>query len=326
MLGRAPVTLQALRGVVVGAAMLAAIVASACSAPRPLRVGSNIWPGYEPLHLAGTLGHYDARTIALQDFLSASDVARAYTAGLLEVAALTGDEALSIANRLPGHTIILVCDVSNGADAILARPPATSMTDLRGLRVGYEQGATGSYLLARALDAAGMQPEEIVLVPLRLPEHFDAFASNRVDAVVTFEPQRSAILARGGRVVFDSARIPGEIVDVLITRQETIARRGAALQALVDGWFKGLAYLRTMPEEAAARLAGRSAMSASQFTASLRLLEVPDRQANMRLLDPSAGILPSLDRLEALMIARDFIEGPGHPLLVDDRFIRRAQP
>ncbi len=314
------------RRVVFGTVLLATLAVAACSAPRPLRVGGNVWPGYEPLYLAGVLGYYDPGTVALQDFLSASDVARAYTAGLLDVAALTGDEALSIASRLPGHTIILACDFSNGADAILARPPATSMSDLRGLRVGYEQGATGSYLLARALDASGMQPEEITLVPLRLPEHLDAYTSNRVDAVVTFEPQRSAILARGGRLVFDSARIPGEIVDVLITRQDTVATRGAALQALVDGWFRGLAYLRTRPGDAAARLADRSATSAAQFADSLRLLEVPDRQANVRLLGRSGGLMASLDRLEALMIARDFMEGPGHPLLVDDRFVRRAEP
>lgn len=311
--------------VVLGTALLAAMVVAACDAPRPLRVGGNIWPGYEPLHLAGALGHYDPDTIVLQDFLSASDVSRAYTAGLLDVAALTGDEALSIANRIPGHTIILVCDVSNGADAILARPPATSMADLRGLRVGYEQGATGSYLLARALDASGMQPEDITLVPLRLPEHLDAYTSNRVDAVVTFEPQRSAILAQGGRVVFDSARIPGEIVDVLITRQETIAERGPGLQALLDGWFRGLDYLREKPSEAAARLAGRSATSETQFRDSLRLLDLPDRQANVRLLGPSGDFMASLARLEALMIARHFLEGPGHPLLVDDRFVRRAR-
>lgn len=326
MPNRPPASLQVLRRVVAGAVLLAGMVAAACDTQRPLRVGGNVWPGYEPLYVARALGHYDSSQVALQDFLSAADVSRAYTAGLLDVAALTGDEALSIANRLPGHTIILVCDFSKGADAILARPPAASMTDLRGLRVGYEQGATGSYLLARALDEAGMGPEDITLVPLRLPEHVDAYASNRVDAVVTFEPQRSEILARGGHTVFDSARIPGEIVDVLITRQDTIAKRGAALQALIDGWFRGLAYVRTRPEDAAALLAGRSAMSTAQFAASLRLLDLPDRQANVRLLGRDGGLLASLDRLEALMISRRFLKGPGQALLVDDRFVRRAQP
>lgn len=304
---------------------LAAIGVAACDAPRPLRVGGTIWPGYEPLYLAGHLGAYHPYAITLQDFPSASDVARAYTAGLLDVAALTGDEALSIANRMPGHTIILVCDFSNGADAILAKPPATSMADLRGLRVGYEPGATGSYLLSRALDASGLQPEEIVLVPLRLPEHLDAYITNRVDAVVTFEPQRSAILALGGTVVFDSARIPGEVVDLLITRQDIIATRAESLQALVSGWFQGLNYLRTEPREAAALLVGRSATSVTQFSESLQLLDVPDRPANIRLLGPTGGLRAALDRLEALMVARDFLERPGRPILIDDRFVRRER-
>jgi NitT/TauT family transport system substrate-binding protein len=199
------------------------------------------------------------------------------------------------------------------------------MADLRGLRVGYEQGATGSYLLSRALDASGMQPEEITLVPLRLPEHLDAFVSNRVDAVVTFEPQRSAILARGGTVVFDSARIPGEVVDVLVTRQDVIATRGESVQALVDGWFRGLGYLRDKPAEAATRLTGRSATSAAQFAETLRLVDVQDRQANARLLGAEGTLKASLARLEALMVARDFLEGPGQGLLIDDRFVRQAR-
>ncbi|MBF0237703.1 MAG: ABC transporter substrate-binding protein, partial [SAR324 cluster bacterium] len=148
----------------------------------PLRLGSNLWPGYELLYLAQNLGYYEGQPIQLKTFPSTSEVIRAYRNGAIDVAAVTADEALLIADTLPNQRIILVCDFSKGADALLAQPQFQSMSDLRGKRIGVEPNALGAYMLLRALETSGMTPQEISVIYNPLENHENAYLSGQVDA------------------------------------------------------------------------------------------------------------------------------------------------
>ena len=98
---------------------------------------------------------------------------------------------------------------------MLARPELKELKDIKGRRVGVESGALGAYVLARALQIAGLNRTDISVVSIPVPEQEQAFQGRRVDAVVTMEPNRTRLLAQGARQLFDSSQIPGEIVDVL---------------------------------------------------------------------------------------------------------------
>ncbi len=60
----------------------------------PLRIGTNVWSGYEPLYLARELGYLDPRSVHLVEYPSASEVIRAFRNQAIEAAALTFDEVL----------------------------------------------------------------------------------------------------------------------------------------------------------------------------------------------------------------------------------------
>jgi len=93
--------------------LLVILLAAGCgTTTQPLRVGANVWPGYEPLFMARNLGYSDDQTVQLITLPSAAEVMRAYRNHAIDVAALTADEALQVAEMLPGQTIVLVCDFS----------------------------------------------------------------------------------------------------------------------------------------------------------------------------------------------------------------------
>jgi NitT/TauT family transport system substrate-binding protein len=58
------------------------------------------------------------------------------------------------------------------------------------------------------------------LVEAPLGQLDQLYAAGEIDAAVTFEPMRSRLKAAGARVVFSSASLPNEILDVLVIRQE----------------------------------------------------------------------------------------------------------
>ena len=310
---------------VLGILMTALTIGGCKRASEPLRVGVNVWPGFEPLFLARSLGFYDGQPIELISLPSCDEVIRAYRNGTINVAAVTADEALRIAEQLPNQRIILACDFSNGADVILAKPKFKTMAALRGRRIGVDQNTLGAYVLSRALQITGMTPADVTVVPVWFDEHEEAYAADKVDAVVTFEPRRTHLLAVGAKAVFDSSQIPGEIVDVLLTHRELLEKGGAAYQTLVKGWFRGLDYLRKQPQDAARRIAPREQMSPEAFLASLHGIELPDREANVRLLGSSADNLGvTLRLLQTLMIQTRLLSRTNDvSLLLDDRLVRK---
>ncbi len=295
---------------------------------EPLRVGANVWPGYEPMFLAGSLGYYQDSPLELISFSSAAEVIRAYQNGLIDVAAVTADEALIVAESQPQcHRIVLVCDSSRGADVLLAKPEFESIRQLKGRRVGLESTALGAYMLARVLERGGLAAEDVITVAVPLPKHASAFTSGQVDAVITFEPNRSRILAAGARELFDSSQIPGEIVDLILTRRNLTDSQNRTLTVFVSGWFRALAYLKENPYDAAARVAAREAVTPQQFLDSLQGLELTDLPGNLRLLGkPPDNLEITLGKLSENMLKNKLLSRPTELPLLDDSVIRTANP
>lgn len=292
------------------------LLAAACEQPPPerLRIASNQWPGYEPLYLARELGYFDGTPVRLYELPSASEVINAFRNRAIDIAALTLDEALLLVQDDIDVRVLLVMDVSNGADVVMAKPAIKSLHELRGKRVGLESFALGAYMLSRTLDAAGLAPADIRVVPLTVDKHEEAYRSDMVDAVVTFEPVRSRLLKAGAHVLFDSSRIPNEIFDVLVVHADVYRRRPADMKLLANTWFRALDYLKENPQDASRRMAGRVDLGSVEFLEALQGLSLPDRALNLKLLGPdNPTLLVPARRLANVMLSQKLIERPVDP-------------
>lgn len=289
----------------------------------PLRLGTNLWTGYEPLYLAQARGYFGDAPIRLVEYTSATQVIHGFRNGTIDAAALTLDEVLLLIQDGHQPCLILVMDISHGADAILGRAGVQRLADLRGRRVGVESTAVGGYLLARALQAARLSRRDLQIVSLEMNEHERAFHEGRVDAIVTFEPVRSKLLAAGAHTLFDSRQIPGEIMDVLVVRREYLQQRPAAARQLVSGWFRALDAMQRAPQETAAQMAVRVGVDANSFRAALKLLRLPDWEENRRLLDGNPpAVLTVAHRLTGIMLDQQLLRmRPDLQHLPDARFL-----
>jgi NitT/TauT family transport system substrate-binding protein len=304
-----------------------AILASCAKAEPPLRVGANVWPGYETLYLARSLGYYDNTPIKLVDYPSGTEEVRAYRNGEIEAAGISIDQALVLAATNPDVKIVVVMDFSNGGDVILGKPEIQNLPGLKSRAVGVESTALGAFIITRALEQKGMSPQDIKIVSLGVSEHERAFKDGKVDAVVTFGSARTKLLAVGAKLLFDSSQIPGEIVDVLIVREEVINKQPKALQALIDGRFRALDYLTKNPQDAAIRMAPRTGVTPEQFLESLKGLSSPNLLENQKLLgktDPS--LLNGVKRLSQVMLENKLLPKAVNPApLLDDKLVKQVK-
>jgi NitT/TauT family transport system substrate-binding protein len=309
-------------------ALALTVALTSCFGPpsMPLRIGANLWTGYETLYLARDLGELKDKPIRLIDFPSGTEEVRAYRNDEIDGAGLSIDQVITLAATQGDIRIIAIMDYSNGGDVILARPGLRTMRDLKGKRIGVEATALGAFFLGRALEINGMTPQDVKVVSLELSDHEAAYKAGRVDAVVTFGPARINLLKAGAITLFDSAMIPGEIVDTLAASTQAISENAENLQALVEARFKALGYFESNPADATRRMARRTQVKPEEMLEAFRLLEQPSLEQNVALLsqrDPS--LVVSMTNLIQVMHRNGLITKKIDPAsLLDPQFVERV--
>ena len=284
-------------------ALAISVIGCAREPEPPLRIGTNVWIGSEPLYLARELGHLDPKVVQLVEYPSASEVLRAFRNQAIDGMVISLDELFGLAADGLQPRIILAVDVSHGADVVVGRSGMRTMKDLKGKRVAVEGGALGAFVLSRALALNGMQPGDVNIVHLESNEQPGAFEKGQVDGAVTFDPFRAQFLRAGATTLFDSTQIPGEIVDLVAVRATVLDKQPKAVQALLAGWFRAIDYLKREPKDAARRMGIRQQTSADQFLQALDGLRIPSREENLEMLGGNPpGLAVTGSRLMALML------------------------
>lgn len=294
---------------VVGTLWILLTILTACEQHQsPIRLGTNVWTGYEPLYLARDIGLLNEQKVRLVAYPSASEVIRAFRNRSLEAASLTLDEALLLVDKDVPIKIILVHDVSHGADVILARPGIGKVSELSGRTIAVESGALGAYAITRALQKNDLDVEEVRIRHLDVNQHEAAYQAGEIDAAVSFEPFSIRLIDMGARIIFSSRDIPGEIVDVLVVHEDVHATRLPDLRHLTQSWFEALSYLETEPRKAAAIMGRRLKISNDEVLASYEGMQLPTRRQNVAMLQgEKAELQPTLEKLASIMRQHDLI-------------------
>ncbi len=287
-------------------AVLLVISLGACSEEpqNPIRVGTNVWPGYEPAYLAQDLGYFDSKQVKLSQFQSASESIRAFRNNAIDIVALTLDEALLLIQDGLDLKIILVSDISDGGDVIMAVSDIKTVSDLKGRRVGVESSALGAYVLARALEIHNVPFQDVELVHLTVDASEQAFQKGTIDAVVSFEPYRSRLKREGAVEIFSSREMPNEIVDILVVRSEFADQNAENISTFIKSWFKAVRYIKEQPLKASILIGKRLSLTPEEARRSFEGLILPDGPMNANLLSKGTPIslIESAGKLEKVLL------------------------
>lgn len=258
---------------------------------NPMSIGAHPFPGYELLYLARHLGLLSPEHVQLVETPSASANLRALGAGALAGAGLTLDEVLSAREQGIDLAIVAVLDRSLGADVVIGRPGVDSLADLKGRRIGVEESATGAVMLDATLRAARLTLADVTLLPIPSDRHEEHFVAGSIDALVTYEPVRTRLLARGGTLIFSSSHIPGRIIDTLALRRAELDTQAEAIGLLVDAHFAAREAWLAAPARHAAVMARRLHLDPAAVPAAFAGLELTDRTLNRELFKRGAAAL-----------------------------------
>jgi len=229
--------------------LAALVVLGICSAPaaaKPkFRIAWSIYVGWMPWDYAATSGILkkwaDRNDVEIElvrmDYIPSIE---AYVAKQVDGVAATNMETLDMpAASGIDSTVVIVGDYSNGNDAILTRDNL-GVKDLKHQSISLVELSVSHYLLARALEQNGLKESDITTVNTSDSDIASVFLSNKSQkVVVTWNPMVMQIEQTPGiKKAFTSAEIPGEILDLMVVRSDSLKQSPGLGKALVGAWYE----------------------------------------------------------------------------------------
>lgn len=184
-----------------------------------------------------------------------------YTAGGFDGCSMTNMDALTIpAAGGVDSTALIVGDFSNGNDGVVLKGKK-NLKAIKGQKVNLVELSVSHYLLARGLETVGLKEKDISVVNTSDADMVAVYGSKNVTAVTTWNPLLSEITAMPNSYkVFDSSKIPGEIIDLMVVNTKTLQANPKFGKALVGAWYE---IMQTMSSGSKAKAARTEMASAS---------------------------------------------------------------
>lgn len=176
-----------------------------------------------------------------------------YTAGKYDACAMTNMDALTIPSAGGiDTTALIVGDFSDGNDGIVLKGK-DKLSDIKGQRVNLVELSVSHYMLARALETVGMSERDITVVNTSDADIVSAYSSDDVTAVATWNPLLSEVTSMpDSHLVFDSSKIPGEIIDLMVANTDTLEANPKLGKALTGAWYEILSRIQGNSDSAKA--------------------------------------------------------------------------
>jgi NitT/TauT family transport system substrate-binding protein len=215
-----------------------------------LRIGFPPWIAFDVLLYAQHAGLFEDQGLEVEliRFDESSDVIRAVMEGSVDLGCF-GIGTVACNHDGTPLDIVLITNVSSGADGIVAARGIESVSDLRGKRVGCKMRAINRLVLAEALEHHGLSFDDVTIVDLSNTAATQQFLDGSIDAAVLWEPGLSDVAATsGGGVIHRTSDLDSLVIDAIVARSECASSRTTEIEAVRTVWFEVLRTIDDRPE------------------------------------------------------------------------------
>lgn len=301
------------------AALTAGLAATpAQAAPKTsFKLAWSIYVGWMPWGWASDQGivkkHAEKNGIKIEvvQFNDYVESINQYTAGAFDGVTVTNMDALAIpAAGGVDTTALLVGDFSNGNDAIILKDKK-ALADIKGSKVNLVELSVSHYLLARGLQSIGLTERDIGVVNTSDADMVGAYKTKDVTAVVTWNPLVAEIAAvPGANKVFDSSKIPGEIIDLTVVNTDVLNDNPALAKALAGAWYETMAIMSGSDEAAKAARAAMGKASGTDlagFDGQLASTKMFYKAADAAAFAKSPDVKKTMEAVRQFLFAHDLL-------------------
>ena len=280
-------------------------------AQNKFRVAWSHYTGWEPWGYAQQAGILDkwakkygiqVELVLINDYVESINL---YTSGKFDACAMTNMDALTIpAVGGVDSTALIVGDFSNGNDGIVMKG-GNSVKEIKGRSVKLVEFTVSHYLLARALEMNGLSERDIKTVNTSDADIAAVFAADPKGAAVTWNPPlQQARNAKGAALVFDSSKIPGEIIDLMVVRTNA---PDTLKKALTGAWYEVMQLMNAPDKsgsDALAWMAKSSGATVPEFKAQLATTAMFYKPADALTFTQGAQLPKTMDYVRSFSFGK----------------------
>ena len=279
---------------------------AAAAEKKNFKVAWSIYVGWMPWDYAnqsGILKKWADKygiTIQLTQINDYVESINQYTAGGFDACSMTDMDALTIpAAGGVDSTALIVGDFSNGNDGVVLKGKGKTLADIKGQSINLVQLSVSHYLLVRGLDTVGLRERDVKVINTSDADIVGAFAAPGTTATVTWKPQLAQIVAMPNTTeVFDSSRIPGEIIDLMVVNSAALKANPDFGKALVGAWYETMAVMFGKDPRTAAALAAMAKASGTTvpgFDSQLATTKMFNAPADAVAFTSSPNLIKTMD-------------------------------
>ena len=240
---------------------------------KPIKISLNQWPGYAFVFIAEKKGFFEKNKVKVELVFdkeyakSEENYKNGEVDGVLEVFA---DTIFHDSEGLKSKAVY-VTDYSDSGDVIIGKSEYNSLADLKGKKIGIDGINSFSHMFVlTALEKAGVKESEIQIENVPAQDVLTALEEGRIVAGHTWEPTKSAALAKGYKQLGKAGDIPGLITDVLVFNDKIIKERPEDIQAIIKSMNEAKEFLDENPEEAIKIMAEKEEMSEEEMESGIK--------------------------------------------------------
>ncbi|OJA70881.1 taurine ABC transporter substrate-binding protein [Burkholderia ubonensis] len=272
---------------------------------------------------------------------SGADVIRALASGSVQLGEAGSSPIAAGLSQGLDISLFWILDNINDAEALVARNGSgvTSVAALKGRKIGVPFVSTSHFHTLVALQAAGVNPNDVKIVNLRPPEVAAAWTRGDIDATYIWDPvlakvkQSGTVLTTSGRVAKESgkATFDGFVVSRKFARANPeFVERFVKVLAAADADYRAHAAAWKVGSPQVAAVAKVSGANVADVPASLALyaFPTPAEQASPTWLGGGAqsGAAKSLAATAAFLKSQGTIQTvlADYSVGVDPQFVQKA--
>lgn len=254
---------------------------SSKSAPLKLAVYPLTSPYFEyPMDEQELFEKYGAN-VELVEFAQYTDVIQALDTGSVDGSIMGITEAVApIINNL-GLEVVCMTDYSAGMDGIVAAKGIESVADLKGKTIATNIGTMNHMLLLSALEKAGLSESDVTITNMSEGDATAAIIGGSIDAASIFDPQMTkAAQESGGKIIFSSKDLPGELSDVMLFSKDSVENRSNDVKDIIEAWYDIQKQYNEDPAPIVKTISSKTDLSEDEFYELMAGLSIADLDYN----------------------------------------------
>ena len=203
----------------------------------------------------GKFGENGINTKMVQ-FNNGGDLMTAMASGEVDVGYVGITPVLSSIEKGVPVKVISAAQTEGSGIVVAKNSDISSVSDLAGKKVATPGEASIQHmLLTYYLDENGMSMDDVKVSAMKVPSMNDALKTNKIDAMITFEPYVTIAEENGAKVLVDSAEIlPNHPCCVVVASDDFIKNHENETRTILEIHENATSYINNNTDEAAGLL------------------------------------------------------------------------